>query len=907
MELDFAPRPHKEAEGLIAGKKVVAREVFYKLLPELRARAFTISGVECANVMQRVRDSIAALPRGGEEGTWDKVKEKVVAELDPWLGDGAERRATLLLRAHGFQAFQASNWRVAQEDEDTTHLQYLATEDDRVRESHLALNGVTLPKGDPFWDKHYPPWDWGCRCRVRPMNPDLVDMEREEDLQRAPEERNVIEGPALEQLRNGTLMREGRRFDVTAPAEKGFGKENTWQWHPDDLRLTAEELKGRYEPEVWNGFEEWAKQAKVSPRVTVWKWINPPAKAQKAPAAVAAVEPEPVTREFPEALGDLEKVRGLGGSTGAELMRDRMTGKQFVVKRGNSAEHVREEFAADEVYRAAGAKVPRARMLSDSAGNPVKVAEFVEGRNLAEWLKGASAEAKAKVFRQLQEHLHVDALVGNWDVAGAGLDNILVDRDGNAWRIDNGGALRYRAQGAAKTAEEWGEHPVELWTLRDGKVNAQTAEVFKGADIYGLAERIGKTDFDAAIAAAPEEVRGVLKARARTLKDVGRKALEYRDSSFRAGHADRVTEEIVRMRKGGVSELLGAPLKQSANKVELRDEHGRAFDNLRSSGTGRQAAAVTAQSDPSEYYWQKILPAVKTVNHHHAAGDTNYGSGKLAEMNAVKMELAHLANSTTNAAEKAMAVKYLQVIAQVNAAAGKKDVTLPKVDKVAVPTAAKKPAKDRTAVQALRDFIEARGGDWDVVANWADAQGGSSGSVQSRRLKRWLYERLQGVKTGDFREVPEASLLSGMSGAEREKYDRSFEVFHAFVQEVLAKTAFPGNDQAAGLVRLLRVETTQGAVKFGPGESGVYKRGLNESASLYTWFSSGTKTVTAVPHVRCTSIYFLERTPGVGNTFLYGDSENEVTYMAHGLRTKNVTGKTVSDSPGTDHTQWESP
>src|SRR5260221_653790 len=127
------------------------------------------------------RARIAALPRGT---VWDDAKADIATELDPWLGDGAEQRAELLLRTHGFQAFQAANWRVAQEDDDTTHLQYLATEDDRVRATHLALNGVTLPKDDPFWQKHYPPWEWGCRCRVRPMNPDLVAEARAQDEKR---------------------------------------------------------------------------------------------------------------------------------------------------------------------------------------------------------------------------------------------------------------------------------------------------------------------------------------------------------------------------------------------------------------------------------------------------------------------------------------------------------------------------------------------------------------------------------------------------------------------------------------------------------------------------------------------------------------------------------------------------
>ena len=270
MLADFQPTPHEEAIALIRNKPVVTRDVFDQMLPEIRGRVFTITGVEGANTMQRIRDEIAGLAEGVP---WETAKQSIADQLEESLGEeGAERRATLLLRTHGFQAFQASNWRVAQEDDDTTHLQYLATEDDHVRDSHLALNGIILPKNDPFWDTHLPPWEWGCRCRVRPMNPEFVDEARQDDQDRNPEDRLVIEGPALEQLRNGTLMRETRRYDVTPPSESN--RESGYAWHPDDLRIPLEELKARYDAPVWEAFEVHARKTIVAKGKSLWTWLN---------------------------------------------------------------------------------------------------------------------------------------------------------------------------------------------------------------------------------------------------------------------------------------------------------------------------------------------------------------------------------------------------------------------------------------------------------------------------------------------------------------------------------------------------------------------------------------------------------------------------------------------------------
>jgi len=47
-------------------------------------------------------------------------------------------------------------------------LTYVTAGDDRVREEHAILEGVTYPIDHEFWDTYYPPNDWGCRCDTQP-------------------------------------------------------------------------------------------------------------------------------------------------------------------------------------------------------------------------------------------------------------------------------------------------------------------------------------------------------------------------------------------------------------------------------------------------------------------------------------------------------------------------------------------------------------------------------------------------------------------------------------------------------------------------------------------------------------------------------------------------------------------
>lgn len=63
-------------------------------------------------------------------------------------------------------AQMAAKWEQFAEDGDRYNLQYRTAGDDKVRPEHAALNGVTLPMSDPFWESYYPPNGWGCRCTV---------------------------------------------------------------------------------------------------------------------------------------------------------------------------------------------------------------------------------------------------------------------------------------------------------------------------------------------------------------------------------------------------------------------------------------------------------------------------------------------------------------------------------------------------------------------------------------------------------------------------------------------------------------------------------------------------------------------------------------------------------------------
>lgn len=165
VELSF-DIPPREAIEYFRAKRVVTRKEFDKLFVEAREAAFTVGGIYRDDVLEAFKEEIA---QALEQGT---PQREVIKKFRSILDGAGHRRLgefhlETIFRTNIQMAYGVGRRRGLEEvADDLPFWQYSAVLDDRSRPTHRALDGVVLPASHPFWNSHYPPWDFMCRCTV---------------------------------------------------------------------------------------------------------------------------------------------------------------------------------------------------------------------------------------------------------------------------------------------------------------------------------------------------------------------------------------------------------------------------------------------------------------------------------------------------------------------------------------------------------------------------------------------------------------------------------------------------------------------------------------------------------------------------------------------------------------------
>jgi len=228
MAIKFKNLPPKEAIAYFERKGYALSFAWQDMWQHEHARAFTVAKVMRLDILEDIHGAMdAAIKNGVAFGEFKKNLKPILQAkgwwgrqemTDPLTGEtrsaqlGSTRRLQTIFDTNMRTSYAAGNWeRIQRTKANRPYLRYMAVLDGRTRQQHRTWHGTVLPIDHPFWQTHYPPNGWRCRCMVQQLS--------ERDLKRF--DYKVSPGPSI-QTRKWGNPRTGEIIDVPVGIDPGF-------------------------------------------------------------------------------------------------------------------------------------------------------------------------------------------------------------------------------------------------------------------------------------------------------------------------------------------------------------------------------------------------------------------------------------------------------------------------------------------------------------------------------------------------------------------------------------------------------------------------------------------------------------------------------------------------------------
>jgi len=150
---------------------------------EEHARAFTVAKAMRLDILEDIRREVDSALRDGITFQQFRTRLEPTLRSKGWWGRqlmtdpatgveapvqlGSPRRLRIIYDTNLRMARAAGHWAAIERTRARRPwLKYSAVLDGRTRPEHRAWHDTILPADHPFWDTHYPPNGWNCRCSV---------------------------------------------------------------------------------------------------------------------------------------------------------------------------------------------------------------------------------------------------------------------------------------------------------------------------------------------------------------------------------------------------------------------------------------------------------------------------------------------------------------------------------------------------------------------------------------------------------------------------------------------------------------------------------------------------------------------------------------------------------------------
>ena len=166
--------PFDAAIAFFRAKLNLPVETWDEIWAAMHGRAFTVAGAMEADVLESFRVAVdKAISTGSTLGEFKKDFNRIVEKTGWGFNGSAAWRAAVIYNTNVTVAYQRGHW-LAMTDPDVVkvrpYLRYVKSSSADPRPEHMRWANLVLPWDDPWWDTHYPPNGWGCKCGVVSMS-----------------------------------------------------------------------------------------------------------------------------------------------------------------------------------------------------------------------------------------------------------------------------------------------------------------------------------------------------------------------------------------------------------------------------------------------------------------------------------------------------------------------------------------------------------------------------------------------------------------------------------------------------------------------------------------------------------------------------------------------------------------
>lgn len=170
-------KPFQEQLDFFRQKLNLPTEHYDDILKSAHDRAFVVAGAAKADLLADLRAAVDQAIAEGKSIQWFRKEFKAIVQKHGWEGwtgsdtqAGRDWRTRVIYKTNMAASYAAGRWQQLNNPDLLKSRPYWKyVHNDTVahpRPLHQSWSGLVLKHDDPWWQAHFPPNGWGCRCRV---------------------------------------------------------------------------------------------------------------------------------------------------------------------------------------------------------------------------------------------------------------------------------------------------------------------------------------------------------------------------------------------------------------------------------------------------------------------------------------------------------------------------------------------------------------------------------------------------------------------------------------------------------------------------------------------------------------------------------------------------------------------